>query len=157
VYERPYEEAAIFGELSPGFTVTVVAKTADEWYGFEPGVAQAPNVGVFRLRWIQETSAIQLEGNCEDLRQVIGPPPGVCFTMPMAETNVYMTRSTSAPVITTMEYGDFAAVLSRDPEWALLDLSVGNVDLDTTGWVQEESLNLNGPCDRLLTPEAPAP
>ena len=79
------------------FHVITEGRTADGWLGFDPGVAQAANVGIFRLRW-----------------------------------------------------SDYAAVTGKTKEdWARVDLSVGNVGPDLAGWVQEVTLNLNGPCDDL--------
>jgi hypothetical protein len=63
VYERPHTTAAVFGAMVEGYRVQPQARTADGWWGFDPGVAQAANVGVFRLRWVQETASVRLEGS----------------------------------------------------------------------------------------------
>src|SRR5262245_59354462 len=55
IYTLPSAAATQFGTLGPGDTVEATARTADGFYGFEPGVAQAGNVGIFRLRWILKT------------------------------------------------------------------------------------------------------
>lgn len=149
-YTRPSPEALVFGSMSPGYRVLVEGRTADGWLGFDPGVAQAANVGVFRLRWIEGSSGIRLEGVCDDLPELVGPPAGVCFTMPMDEMVVYAEPEASSEVIATMVVGDYAAVTGRTADgWARVDLGVGNTGLGATGWVQESMLNLNGPCENL--------
>jgi hypothetical protein len=65
VHQRPSLDADIFGTLSAGDRATVGATTADGWLGFDPSTAQAANVGVFRLRWLQRSDAISLEGRCQ--------------------------------------------------------------------------------------------
>jgi len=154
VYSRPSSNAAVFGLMDSGFHVITEGRTADGWLGFDPGVAQAANVGIFRLRWIEESSDIELEGTCEDLPELEGPPAGVCFTMPMDGGHVYTEADVSSEVVATMRWGDYAAVTGKTKEdWARVDLSVGNVGPDLTGWVQGVTLNFNGPCADLPTVE----
>lgn len=154
VYQRPSAVATVFGSMPAGSRVTVEGKTADGWLGFDPGVAQAANVGVFRLRWIHESSAIRLEGPCDGLAELVGPPPGFCFTMSMDEVQVYAELDVSSKVRATMVPGDYAAVSAMTKDgWAKVDLSVGNTGLHLSGWMQGVNLNLNGPCDDLPTIE----
>jgi hypothetical protein len=155
VYSRPSSNAAVFGLMASGFHVIPEGRTADGWLGFDPGVAQAANVGIFRLRWIEESSNIELEGACEDLPELGGLPAGVCFTMPMDGVHVYTEADVSSEVIATMRWGDYVAVIGKtNDDWARVDLSAGNVGLDLVGWVQGVTLNLNGPCDDLPTVES---
>ncbi len=154
VYSRPSSKAAVFGSMASGFRVIPEGRTADGWLGFDPGVAQAANIGIFRLRWIEESSDIEHVGTCEDLPALEGPPTGVCFTMPMDGVHVYTEADVSSEVITTMKWGDYASVTGKTKEdWARVDLSVGNAGLDLAGWVQGVTLNFNGPCDDLPTVE----
>ncbi|MCD6425631.1 MAG: hypothetical protein J7L35_09000 [Anaerolineales bacterium] len=53
VYRLPVAGSDIFGTLPAGETHEVLARTADGWIGFDPGVAQAGNTGLARHRWIQ--------------------------------------------------------------------------------------------------------
>lgn len=149
VYERPHTTAAVFGTMATGFRVQPEARTADDWWGFEPGVAQAANVGVFRLRWVQQTAPIRLEGSCGEVSEVVPPPPGVCFTMPMEDVLLLASPNPSAEVMATLTLGDYAAVVGRSDSWAMLDLSVGNTAQDVVGWIPAATLNMNGPCDSL--------
>ena len=150
VYQRPSSEATVFGSMAPGFRVHVQARTAAGWLGFDPGVAQAANVGVFRLRWVAGSSAIRLEGPCDRLPELVGPPAGICFTMPMDDVPVYTQPDGSSQVIATLVAGDYAAVIGRAADrWARVDLSVGNTGLDLSGWIEAATLNLSGPCEDL--------
>jgi len=142
----------LFGKMPAGTRVTVEGRTAHGWLGFDPGVAQAGNVGVFRLRWLDPKDPVRPEGDCAAVPEVAGPVPGVCYTMSMEETRVYQNPNTASTVLVTMDWGDYAAVLGRTPDgdgdglpdWAEIDLSVGSVGLDQQGWVEGSTLNLNG-------------
>jgi putative hemolysin len=152
VYQRPSLYADVWSTLPTGDQYVVSGRTADGWLGFDPGVAQAANVGVFRLRWVEESAAITLEGKCDDLPLVVGPPAGVCFTMPMMGTTVYAEADSSSAVIVTMQPpNDFAAVIGKtaDASWVKLDLSVGSMGLYQTGWIEGGLVNFNGPCENL--------
>jgi hypothetical protein len=153
VYERPHPDAEVFGTMNAGFRVELEAKTADGWWGFEPGVAQAANVGIFRLRWVHESSAILVEGCCECPPQVVGTPPGVCFQMPMEDVDVYAGPDLASEVVASLTPGDYAAVVGTSDGWAKLDLATGNTGHDVMGWIPAASLNMNGPCENLLTLE----
>ncbi len=53
VYRVPDSSADVWGVESPGYARTILARTADGWIGYDPGVAQAPNVGLARGRYFQ--------------------------------------------------------------------------------------------------------
>jgi len=153
VYFRPSVASDVFGTMHAGESYPVEARTADGWYGFGPGVAQAANTGLFRLRWVQEgTSGLAIEGDCSGVSVVVGPEPGVCYLMPMFSTPVYESADAASAVVATLELNDYAAVIARAPGWAQVDLSQGNTGLAVVGWVEESAFNFNGPCDDL--PEA---
>jgi len=159
VYQRPSVAADVFGTMMAGESYPAGGQTADGWFGFDPGVAQAANIGVFRLRWVQEgTSGLRLEGDCASVPVVVGPPPGICFDMPMDTTQVYEEPNLASSVVATMELGDYAAVIERATDWAQVDLGQGNTGLAVVGWVEEWTLNMNGPCEALpiVTVSSPA-
>ena len=155
VYQRPSLDADVFGTLSAGDRATVRANTADGWLGFDPGIAQAANVGVFRLRWVLRSDAISLEGACQDLPVVVGPPVGVCFTMVMEDVPVYSKPDTSSALLATMHSGDYAKVAGTAGDWFQLDLNVGSLGQNQIGWMSSQYVNFNGPCDNL--PAVPTP
>jgi hypothetical protein len=159
IYQRPSVDADIFGTLSSGDRVAGEAVTGDGWIGFDPGTAQAANVGVFRLRWVQRSDAISLEGACQDLPVVVGPPAGVCFTMAMEDIPVYAEPDTSSAMLVTMHNGDYAQVVGTAGDWFQIDLSVGSLGQNQGGWMSSQYVNFNGPCDSLpvaATPTTPA-
>jgi pSer/pThr/pTyr-binding forkhead associated (FHA) protein/predicted Ser/Thr protein kinase len=171
VYARPpvtdllSTTVEIFGKMPAGTWVTIEGRTANGWLGFDPGVAQAANVGVFRLRWLDPNDPKTLKGDCGAVPEVVGPVPGVCYTMPMGETSVYESPDTASRVLLTLDWGDYAAVLGQTQDtdgdglgdWAEIDLTVGNLRdkltewgysidslRDHPGWVLGSTLNLNG-------------
>jgi hypothetical protein len=150
IYDRPSPLAQVFSMMGAGFSVEIGAQSADGWLGFDPGVAQAANLGSFRLRWVDPNSSIHLEGACQDLPVVWAPPPDVCFTMPMEQVTVYSSPNTASTPLATLTPGDFAAVLGHaGGGWSKVDLGPGNTGLSGVGWIEDSSLNYNGPCDSL--------
>jgi hypothetical protein len=51
-YRLPDITSDIFGVMPQGDTFEILARTADGWLGFDPGVAQAGNRGLARHRWV---------------------------------------------------------------------------------------------------------
>lgn len=149
VFSRPSQEAQVFSEIGINFQAPVSARTADGWLGFNPGTAQAANIGPFRLRWI-DSADIVLSGDCIHIQEMWGPSPGLCFTMPMEPVNIYANPDISSSTITTLEIGDFAAVLGvAGDQWAQVDLDPGNTGQSGWGWMERAAFNLNGPCSDL--------
>jgi hypothetical protein len=150
IYKRPHPNAEVFSTLAASLEVTVDGVTADGWYGFDPGVAQAANIGVFRLRWVDGSTGVRLHGDCDSVPEMVSPLPDACYTMPMGDVLVYENADASSVVIATLVVNDYAAVLGRtDDGWAQVDLSVGNTGLDLVGWIEAATLNMNGPCGDL--------
>jgi hypothetical protein len=152
IYNRPSTAADVFSTQPAGFTINFSARTSTGWLGFDPGVAQAANIGSFRLRWIAPGTATTT-GSCASLPVVWGPPPGICFDMPMQDVNVHASPDTSATVVARLHVGEFAAIdgLSPDGNWAKVDLGPGNTGSSSAGWLERSSLNMNGPCGSLPT------
>ena len=150
-YYRPDLESEPFDTMPSGMPVYVFAESGAGWIGFDPGIPQAANVGPFRLRWVQETGDFSLQGACDELPVIETPPVGVCFTMAMTEFPVFEAPSAESKVMTIVESEDYIGMISQpSPGWYQVDLSIGSVGLEGTGWVQAEWINLNGPCGDLL-------
>ncbi len=149
IYQRPSAASGLFGTLPAGDRETAAAYTADGWIGFDPGVAQAANVGVFRNRWLEWGDAFHLEGACESLPLVAGPPPGICFLMISEDTPVYGSADSSSVVVVTLRLGDYAEAIGRATDWFKVNLGVGSVKINQEGWIAAALANLNGPCDDL--------
>jgi hypothetical protein len=150
-YTRPSTESQEFADMANAdFPTEAGARTADGWLGFDPHIAQAANIGVFRFRWVQE-SQVTTEGDCAAVPEVVGPLPGICYFQPMGDTPVYTLPDTTSAVITTLAAGQYAQILgvTAAADWVKIDLNVGNTGINQQGWVEEASLNVNGPCDSL--------
>jgi photosystem II stability/assembly factor-like uncharacterized protein len=146
-YDRPNLESEIFGTMPLDMSFYVVARTVDGWIGFDPAYAQAGNIGVFHHRWVQETSDLTYEGDCSDIPIVVGPPTGVCLTMPMGYVPIYTEPDTSSKVVIILQPEDFVEVEGKtEDNWILVNLSVGNIEMAGMGWITEYHVNLNGPC-----------
>jgi len=149
IYQRPFPDADLFGVLAAGERIQPSAVTADGWIGFDPGVAQAANVGVFRLRWIQPGETVGFNGDCSTLLVVEGPPIGVCFLMAMEQITVYAAPDSTSGEVAVLQPEDYAAVVGRNESWLLLDFNTSSLGLGLQGWVGSEFANLNGPCEAL--------
>jgi hypothetical protein len=153
LYDRPSTEAQIFSEVGAGTSAVVIGRTADGWVGFDPGVAQAANIGVFRMRWAFFDD-VSLTGNCVDVPELTWvPAPDLCYLQPMASANVYTTTNTSSTILATLELEQYASISGFTTDgWAQVDLGAGNTGLSGIGWVQPSDINLNGgTCDELPT------
>ena len=152
IYTRPHLTADIFSTQGAGFSIQPSARTSNGWLGFDPGVAQAANIGSFRLRWLPPGSGTRTAG-CSSLPVVWAPLPGLCYDMPMDTTNVYTNPDTGSAVLFVLHLGEFAELLGTDAagDWARLDLGPGNTGSNAVGWVEALSLNVNGPCSGLPT------
>jgi hypothetical protein len=150
IYTLPSAAATQFGTLGPGETVEATARTADGFYGFEPGVAQAGNVGLFRLRWILKTFDVTASAGCAGIPIVVGPITGICYAMIDHDTPIYGSPDATSAVVTTLHLGDYEMITLHNPGWFTLDLNVGSQSMNSLGYLEESALGgIKGPCDGL--------
>src|SRR5260221_497933 len=75
-YRHP-DMTQVFGTLAAGESVEATARNVLGWYGFDPGIAQAGNVGLDRLRWLPAGTAaghsIKASAGCATLTIVSYP------------------------------------------------------------------------------------
>ena len=145
VYSRPSNQADVFGQVDAGFETAISSRTTDGWAGFDPGVAQAANMGIFHQRWIFFDDAT-FSGGCASLPfETWTPDPVACYTMPMEVAQAYSNADSSSSVLATLNVGNFAAVtgLTNDG-WAQVDLGLGNTGVTGIGWMDQATLNFNG-------------
>jgi hypothetical protein len=153
IYDRPSVDAQVHAEVDADFTAVVTVRTSGGWVGFDPGAAQAANIGVFRLRWAHFDD-VALSGDCVSVTEAGWLPAATtCYTMPMESVTVYTGTNTSASVLATLEPEYFAAVVGyTNNGWAQVDLGPGNTGQSGLGWMQQDALNLNGgTCDEQPT------
>jgi hypothetical protein len=151
VYARPSLMADVFGSLAPGFPpLSITGLTADGWLGFDPGVAQAANIGVFRLRWIPPGAPVTLSGDCTSVPiEPWVPTPGVCYQMSMGPVDVFPVPDSGVASAGVLDVGDFAAVDARTATgWLLVNGLRANTP-DVFGYIMGAVANLNGSCDTL--------
>jgi hypothetical protein len=146
-YQRPSVEAPVFGVLSKGESTVITGKTTDGWFAFDPGIAQAANVGPFRYRWFENGEAVRLEGDCSELPIVVGPATGVCFAMAGHDVPIRAQPDATAAIVATMRYGDYTEVVGRLGEWLEVDVRVGSLQGEGLGWLLSDDVDFNGPCD----------
>jgi len=151
VYTRPSLMADVFGTVGPGFPpISISGRTADGWLGFDPGVAQAANIGVFRLRWIPPGAPMTLDGDCASVPvEPWVPAPGVCYQMSMGPVDVHVAADPASAVSHTLDIGEFVAVTGRTPTgWLFIHGDDGNVP-GVVGFMAEAMMNVNGPCESI--------
>jgi hypothetical protein len=148
IYSRPDTAASVFSVQPAGFTAQPGGRSANGWLGFDPGVAQAANIGPFRLRWLPPGSGTVSAG-CASLPVIWTPQAGLCYDMPMSDTTVYQDPDSGSAVLAVLHLGEFAEVLgvASGSDWAQVDLGPGNTGSQVVGWVEASSLNVNGPCN----------
>ncbi len=154
VFFYPTDTSPRFGTVSKGMKVEVVAFSPDHtWIAFEPEVAQAANVGPFRLRWVPVTQSSWVEGQCQTVPVLVAPPADVCF-VGGAPAKVYAKPSTQARVLGTLGPADYVAVLGRGTgSWLKVNLEEGHSSLRGQGWISLEDSGVSfqgaGPCENL--------
>ncbi|MGI4867559.1 MAG: hypothetical protein ACRYFZ_26805 [Janthinobacterium lividum] len=145
IYHLPVVATPQFGQLAKGEKVTLAARTATGWVGFDPGTAQAANVGVFRLRWVRTADAFGADSaGCAQLPVVSAPPAG-CLLMAAHPVAVRARPAASAALLGTIPTGSYAQVgpqTNAVKGWTIIELP-GQA---TPGYVAEADVNLTGPC-----------
>ena len=147
IYQRASAAADEFGMLSPSETFQASAKTADGFYGFEPAIAQAGNVGLFRLRWVLKTNDVTISPGCAGIPTVVAPIAGICYDMMIEDTPIYSSPNTTSALVTTMHAKDYAMVIAHNAGWYTLDLNVASPSRNSLGYLEETKVGgFNGPC-----------
>ena len=149
-YSRPALGASNFGTINSGDTTIITAKTPDGWLAFDPGTAQAANVGPFRFRYIAPGYAGALSGNCGGIPSTPSLPATACFFMPQDDSPVYTSANSASASLGIMYYGDYAPVVSKvtTPKYFFeVDPSTySNVPNIGKGWVDGTHGNFSGNC-----------
>lgn len=145
-YSRPSLAADIFGNISGGNKITALVRTADNWFGFDPGVAQAGNVGAFRYRWVKSGVNLSTPAACSNLKLLTKVPlPGICYVMSYGTTPVRSSPSSASSLLYTFALGDFAQALGKSGSWIKVNLAMSNISgYSVAGWVNESLVGLNG-------------
>jgi len=148
LYYRPAVSSGEFGTLTAGEKVVPGGQTTTGWLGFDPAVAQAANMGIFRLRWLAPRSDISLSGSCDTLPVYPEISPTACYEMAMADTPIYDQPMDTAATIATLAAGSYTAVTGKsDQGWFQVNLGDGSLagsHSGQTGWIAPDAGNFNG-------------
>lgn len=155
-YRESSPIAQVFGTAEAGTTVMALARTKDGWLGFDPGVAQAGNVGRARLRWyLPDWSTLTFSpAGCEkrlpyllSYASIAGGTYNVLDTDNVTLTDGEYTNNAFDPAGTgslirtthmgTVAFGDMNGDNAED---AVVDL---RTNTGGTGWFVELALVLN--------------
>lgn len=166
VYLQPSESAAPFATFGADGGPEavdiggVVAQTSDGWYALDPGVAQAGNVGIYRLRWVLAAQA-QIAGACGaipaiDIAPDFDTPPagGACEVTATADVMVRDQYASDAPEFGPLPAGNAETALARTVDgWLGFDPGVaqaGNIGLYRLRWIAPDAaVTKAGGCDAL--------
>lgn len=142
-YTRPDSASTFFARLLPGDAVIVSAISSSGWLGFDPGVAQAGNVGVFRCRWVPPDDGYELLGDTAALSPSWTPGAGIPYAMALEDTPVLSGPDSLASVTDTLPAGSAAAIIERADEWYRVDLEQGPLERCVVGWVRMEGISVS--------------
>ena len=152
VFFHPSDKSEKFGTLNPGERVEVLSFAKNgTWAGFDPEVAQACNVGPFRLRWAPLRGTSFLSGDCRNIPAIDPPKPGLCFIGGM-ETRVYKGPGEKYGLKGILGPDEYArAIFKTSGGWLFINLDEGQNELGGHGWIKcsDTCFQGIGPCDRL--------
>jgi hypothetical protein len=149
VFTRPDSNALFMSRLAPRNQVTISGKTIDGWLGFDPGVAQAANLGSFRLRWIADDEKYVIDGELSDVPVVWGPQAGITYAMIYRTSPLYSEPDRFSSVVDSIPSSSAAGIVSRTEEWYLLDLNIGPLGQDIEGWIEATDISVSGNLDTI--------
>lgn len=142
-YTRPDSASTLFAQLFPGDTLTVSAVSSSGWLGFDPGVAQAGNVGIFRFRWVPPDGGFELLGDTVAMSPSWTPRAGIPYAMALEDLPVLSEPDSLSAVTDTLPAGSAAAIIQSADDWYRLDLQQGPLDRCAVGWVREEGVSVS--------------
>lgn len=144
VFQRPDSCATVWSMLAAFETVVLSGRTDDGWLGFDPGVAQAANIGSFRLRWISEGENFVIEGELDSVSVVWGPGAGITYAMIYQDSPMFVEPDSLSVIIDSIPSGSAAGIILRTEDWYLLDLNESPLDDSIQGWIQSLSVSVSG-------------
>jgi len=142
LFVRPSPASDEFGIAAPGEALRPTATAEGGWLGFDPAVAQAANVGPFRLRWVAPDGPFTLTGACRTLPVIAAPTDG-CYLMAGLPIALREAPDAGASVVDTLRAEGFAPVVGRAADgWSRVRLPDAR-----EAWAAPEDGSFNGPCD----------
>jgi len=143
--------------LGPGYADEAVARTADGWLGFDPGIPQALNVGIFRLLWLDPAASAEFSGGCDQLPIVTHPFAPLCAAVPFHDCTALIYAGPATGFEPIAEIGKFGWIEIVDwplSDWRLVDLAHSSLGASGTGWLPVESADwMPHNCQDLADPD----
>jgi hypothetical protein len=147
-YAQPTFSSPMFATFPAGTTLQASARTADGWYGFDPGIAQAGNTGLALLRWLPAAvpviGTMTRSAGCDSVPIVVAlpptavPPSGPCV-LTMTINTVAYSQPNFSNVFATLSPGEsFEATARTIDGWYGFDPGIaqaGNSGLARLRWV----------------------
>lgn len=149
VFQRPDSCAAVWSMLNVFDGVVLSGRTDDGWLGFDPGVAQAGNIGSFRLRWISNGENFVIEGELDSVSVVWGPGAGITYAMLYQDSPLFAEPDSLSMIIDSIPSGSVAGIISRTEDWYLLDLNESPLEDDVQGWISSLFVSASGDLDTI--------
>jgi hypothetical protein len=149
VFQRPDSCAAVWSILAAFEGIVLSGRTVDGWLGFDPGVAQAGNIGSFRLRWISKDENFVIDGELDSISVVWGPGAGITYAMIYQDSPLFMEPDSLSMVIDSIPSGSAAGIISRTENWYLLDLNESPLEDSIQGWISSLFVSVSGDPDTI--------
>lgn len=145
--------------LATGDGGMVMGETADNaWIAFDPGIAQAGNLGVARTRWVQASADISLQGSCDNLPPISPLPTNssLCMMTFGQATPVYQQPDSASQITTTLTANDTAMIVGQVASgwyaWSDPGASAGATGTILLHWIKNsDQVQLIGDCAALPT------
>jgi hypothetical protein len=140
----PRAGADDFEALGPGYADEAVARTADGWLGFEPGIPQSHNVGIFRLLWLDPAASVDYTGGCDQLPIVTHPFGPLCAAVPIYDTeSIYAGPDGSfEPIAELDKFGWIEVIDWPLTDWWRVDLANSSLGANGYGWLRVDRVDL---------------
>lgn len=149
IFQRPDSCAAVWSTLAAFEGVVLSGRTVGGWLGFDPGVAQAANIGSFRLRWISEGENFVIEGELDSVSVVWGPGAGITYAMIYQDSPIFVEPDSLSLIIDSIPSGSAAGIISRTEDWYLLNLNESPLEDSIQGWILSLSVSASGDLDTI--------
>jgi hypothetical protein len=137
VLRQPNGGSEVWGVLGNDTYAVLAGRTANGWYAFDPAALQAPNVGVWRLRWVRSDAGVETHGDCSTLPWIDYDyvyPPGDCRFSPakgVGEITLYAQPSYEAGVWGSLFEGEAVRGIgyTEDGQWYAVEPSGTETDI----------------------------
>lgn len=149
VFTRPDSSAMFMIKLAPDDQVVLSGRTVDGWLGFDPGVAQAANIGSFRLRWVSGDARYLTDSEINNVPVIWGPRAGITYAMIYESSPLYSEPNSLSEIVDSVPSSSAAAIIFRTEDWYLLDLSAVPPGRDIKGWIIAADVSVNGNLDSI--------